>query len=55
MTQITFRRRAQSLFSASMQAQAAQTLWGRAPDKAKERLDRVAELCGGFPVPGIEG
>ena len=37
----------QSLFSASLQAQAAQSLWGRDPQKAKERLDRVVELCGG--------
>src|SRR5438552_13175197 len=27
-------------------ARAAQTLWGRDPHKAKERLDRAAELCG---------
>src|SRR5439155_14096426 len=37
----------QSLFSASLLAQAAQSLWGRDPHKAKERLDRAAELCGG--------
>ncbi len=37
----------QSLFSASMLAQAAQALWKRDPQRAKERLDRAAELCGG--------
>ncbi len=37
----------QSLFSASMLAQAAQSLWKRDPERAKERLDRAAELCGG--------
>jgi signal transduction histidine kinase len=37
----------QSLFSASMLAQAAQSLWQREPERAKERLDRAAELCGG--------
>src|SRR3712207_8660380 len=35
----------QSLFSASMLAQAAQSLWARNPERAKERLDRAAELC----------
>ncbi len=37
----------QSLFSASMLAQAAQVLWKRDPERARERLDRAAELCGG--------
>src|SRR5581483_9024383 len=37
----------QSLFSASMLAQAAQALWRRDPARAKERLDRAAELCSG--------
>src|SRR5439155_6144440 len=37
----------QSLFSASLLAQAAQALWARDSQRAKERLDRAAELCGG--------
>ncbi len=37
----------QSLFSASLIAQAAQSLWKRDPERAKERLDRTAELCAG--------
>src|SRR3712207_9509969 len=35
----------QSLFSASMVAQAAQSLWARNPERGKERLGPAAEVC----------